>query len=447
MTVRPSALSGLDLAQSSSSLAILGGVHVMDDITGTEDADILIGGGGPDSISGLGGDDVLRGLGGDDTLDGGDGDDVLGGVGGADSLLGGLGQDYLRGGEGDDFMDGGDGVDRAAFFDATAGVHVSLLLQGSAQDTGQGMDVLVNIEQLSGTRFDDLLIGDGGDNWLWGDVSGADPGTGGGDDTLIGGGGDDLLEASTGNHKFNGGSGIDTVSAFGNATDTLGGVTLDLTVSSAQDTGQGVWLLKKVENLSGSIFGDELTGDARANTLCGDTGDDTLSGGARADALYGDGTIRADAPAGTAGPITLFANADDPATSAPAEGHDMLDGGAGADTLVGGRASDLLTGGSGADTFLYLTTEDSQAFDRDTIADLSNRDVIDLSAIDADETAGGDQAFVLVSSFSGTAGEAVLIYDAGSDTTFLRLDTDGDTEANAEVILLGKHTHFDNFVL
>jgi Ca2+-binding RTX toxin-like protein len=428
-------------------LALLGGVSTFDVITGTEDGDALVGTSGADSIDGLGGDDFLAGLGDNDTINGGSGDDLVRGGGGDDLLSGGDDNDYLRPGAGSDTLDGGAGIDRAGFFDSTVGVHVSLLLQGTMQDTGQGQVLLTNFEQLSGTRFDDLLIGDDNDNWLWGDVSSADPGTGGGDDTLIGNGGDDLLEVSTGNHKLNGGSGVDTVSAFGNATDTLGGVTVDLSLAGAQDTGQGDWLLKKVENLSGSIFGDELTGDGRANVLCGDAGDDTLSGGGRADALYGDGTMRVDAPAGTAGPVTLFANADDPSTGDPAAGHDLLDGGSGADTLLGGRAGDTLTGGGGADTFIYLSTEDSQAFDRDEITDLANQDVIDLSAIDADVTVEGDQAFTVVAAFTGRAGEALLSYNADLDVTALQLDTNGDHEADAEIVLDGKHNHFDNFVL
>ena len=66
------------------------------------------------SIEGLIGTDegdVLSGGGGDETLDGGDGNDNLSGGGGDDSLLGGEGLDDLVGGDGADRLDGGPRVD------------------------------------------------------------------------------------------------------------------------------------------------------------------------------------------------------------------------------------------------------------------------------------------------------------------------------------------------
>ena len=68
------------------------------------------------------------------------------------------------------------GSDTASYADAASGVTVSLALHGSAQDTGgAGTDTLVNIENLTGSAFDDTLTGDAGANVL----SGLD-----GDDTL-----------------------------------------------------------------------------------------------------------------------------------------------------------------------------------------------------------------------------------------------------------------------
>ena len=98
--------------------------------------------------------------------------------------------DYLDGGDGDDLLDGGAGLDRAAYsVGATAGVTVDLNIVGVAQNTGQGIDTLIGIEHVSGTRFDDVLTGDGGDNWIWG---GSDGSGVTGNDILSGGGGNDL---------------------------------------------------------------------------------------------------------------------------------------------------------------------------------------------------------------------------------------------------------------
>jgi Ca2+-binding RTX toxin-like protein len=62
-------------------------------ITGTINADDLVGTPGRDVICGLGGNDRLRGLGGNDRLVGGAGNDTLIGGGGADALEGGAGRD------------------------------------------------------------------------------------------------------------------------------------------------------------------------------------------------------------------------------------------------------------------------------------------------------------------------------------------------------------------
>src|SRR4051812_8245554 len=94
------------------------GLELLVKTTGTADADTLNGTAGNDRLIGLGGDDLLTGFGGKDSLSGGDGND------------------YVKPGEGNDTIDGGAGNDRVGYFDfnGTTGAHVSLLLQGSAQD-------------------------------------------------------------------------------------------------------------------------------------------------------------------------------------------------------------------------------------------------------------------------------------------------------------------------
>ncbi len=71
-------------------------------ITGTNGADVLVGGIGDNTLHGLGGNDVLDGKGGNDTLNGGNGSDSLQGGSGNDSLNGGGGKDVLVGGSGRD---------------------------------------------------------------------------------------------------------------------------------------------------------------------------------------------------------------------------------------------------------------------------------------------------------------------------------------------------------
>ena len=134
-----------------------------------------------------------------------------------------------------------------------------------AAETSQG-DVVTGVEHLIGSSHDDSLTGDDADNRIDGR---------GGDDLLSGGDGDDTLD---------GGAGNDTASYAG----ASGGVTVDLSNSSAQNTGgAGSDTLSNIENLIGSDHHDTLTGDAGANRIDGGAGHDVIDGGGGADILSG----------------------------------------------------------------------------------------------------------------------------------------------------------------
>jgi Ca2+-binding RTX toxin-like protein len=296
-----------------------------------------------------GGNDSLSGGNGNDTLYGGAGRDNLSGGNNNDTLYAGDGNDFLSGGTGDDLIDGGAGIDRASFFhsDAAAGgIAVNLNIVGP-QNTGfNGVDTLVGIEQVSGTPFNDTLIGDDNDNWLWGSgaiLNGITSPTN--NDTIDGGGGNDLITVSTGNHILTGGTGIDTL-MFNEPNSITLGVNVSLALQgSAQDTGQGSWTLDGFENLSGAVADDVLTGDANANILGGSLGNDVLSGGAGNDSLYGDGEFGIDNQGSGTGPIAFFADAT----------TRYVGGFGGNDTLEGGDGDDQIFGGSGVDTASYAS--------------------------------------------------------------------------------------------
>src|SRR5437899_8148726 len=92
---------------------------------------------------------IMNGTNGTDTLNGTPGDDFIFGQGGSD-VIAGLG--------GADFIDGGAGADTATYAASLAGVNVSLATgQGSGGDA-EG-DTLANIENLTGSAFDDTLEG------------------------------------------------------------------------------------------------------------------------------------------------------------------------------------------------------------------------------------------------------------------------------------------------
>ena len=344
---------------------------------GTE-FDFLI---GIENLTGSGFNDSLNGNNSANVLIGGEGHDLLFGRGGDDELIGGNGDDFLRGSDGADILTGGAGWDRVSSFVTapTAGISFDLNIQGVAQDTGQGMDVLTGIEHASGTTLNDTLTGNGGDNWLW-DGSDGDPLTAGtGDDVLTGGAGNDLLETGGGNDSLSGGLGVDTWSFLGGQAEIgSAGVTASLALQGgAQNTEQGMMTATGFENLSGSLFDDVLSGDNGANIVLGDLGNDAVSGGDGDDILYGDGRIHVDThQSGGSGPITTFPNAPDmdqdgDGTADFASGNDILAGGKGDDTLYGGQGDDVLTGNQHSDTFVIEANSGD-----DRITDFSNQDTI-----------------------------------------------------------------------
>lgn len=113
------------------------------------------------------------------------------GIGGDDVLVGGSGDDVLAGGAGDDSLQGGAGLDTADYSTAAAGVFVTLdQAQPSATNDGDGgVDTLFGIENLTGSAFNDVLLGNAGANVLTG---------GAGSDTLAGLAGNDVLIGGSG---------------------------------------------------------------------------------------------------------------------------------------------------------------------------------------------------------------------------------------------------------
>ena len=108
-------------------------------------------------------------------------------------------------------------------------------------------------------------------------------------ENLTGSNFDDTLEGNAGNNKLVGGLGTDTVS-YANATSGANGVgvTVNLSLTSTQNTiAAGTDTLSGFENLTGSQFNDTLTGTTAANVLTGLGGNDMLNGGVGADWMLG----------------------------------------------------------------------------------------------------------------------------------------------------------------
>jgi serralysin len=321
---------------------------------------------------------VIRGDARDNTLTGTGLRDTISGLGGDDRLFGLGGADLLNGGPGADRLDGGQGLDTATYGGETAGIVADLV--AGRVGTTSGDDILVSIENISGSRFADEILGDGGPNVLRGR---------GGDDVIDGGGGGDTLS---------GGDGIDLVS-YGWA----GSVELDLRAGTARSD-RGTDRLAEIESVDGSRGDDRMLGDSQANVLFGDAGADLLRGRGGDDILQG------------------------------GAGDDILRGDGGDDLLEGGTGIDVMTGGAGRDTIRYSVLIDQSEPDGDV---RPGRDTV-LDFTRGEDRLGGEVGFILadLSVDSASGGEMFDLLDTNGNR---RLDKN-DLHVLIEPVTIGTDT-------
>jgi Ca2+-binding RTX toxin-like protein len=178
---------------------------------------------------------------------------------------------------------------------AIAGTAADNLLTGSTgndqiyglagNDTVNG---LVGEDSLYGGSGNDVLDGGEGSDQLYGNEGndsiaggdGNDPLYGNeGNDSIAGGAGSDWLYGGAGDDTLDGGAGSDSAFYF----DATGPITVNLALGTATGAGIGSDTLISIEEVIGSQYADILTGDAGSNSLQGSSGNDTLSGGAGSD--------------------------------------------------------------------------------------------------------------------------------------------------------------------
>jgi Ca2+-binding RTX toxin-like protein len=207
-----------------------------DTLNGGAGADLLDGGSSNDVLNGGADNDTLLGVIGNDTLNGDAGNDFLDGFTGNDTLNGGADNDTLSGGSGDDLLDGGTGTDRSVFSSAFAAVTIDLRITTAQNTGGDGIDTLLSIEELVGSAYDDILIGNNVANYLAG---------GDGNDVLNGLGGDDTIDGGPGPN--------DEARFSGNMIDYLienvaiGGIDYVRVTGLGAQAGDGADLLRSIE--------------------------------------------------------------------------------------------------------------------------------------------------------------------------------------------------------
>lgn len=288
----------------------------------------------------------------------------------------------------------------------------------------------------TGTPQADVLIGTAGDDNI---VAFA------GDDVAIGDAGDDAISAAEGNDFIRGGNGRDVIFAGTGDDQVFAGDQADI--------------------VFGDAGADRIFGDGGNDFINAGAGNDTVFGGAGNDLIVaevgdGDDAYFGDDSDGGAGIDTLDMSAmtanvtvnlgagpmaNGSAYSAQS-GTDTLWGienvttGSGNDTITANNAVNVMNGGTGADTFKFLSASGA---DGDTIIGFEPGDRIDLSAIDANLGATGDQAFTLVTGAAFTAaGQLAVSLGSGEhgDFTLVQGNIDGDTDADFTIKIEGHHT-------
>ncbi|TBZ36055.1 calcium-binding protein [Rhizobium leguminosarum] len=171
--------------------------------------------------------------------------------GGNETFKGLGGSDVLKGGAGADVLDGGTGYDTASYAGSTA-VNVDLATKAASGGQAAG-DKIVDIENLTGSSYNDVLTGNGGGNVITGGA-GADKLSGGaGNDVLIGGAGKDIMTGGIGEDTFilkaptETGSGLnrDGITDFQHGVDKIDISAIDANGSAA---GNGTFHFQAQEN-------------------------------------------------------------------------------------------------------------------------------------------------------------------------------------------------------
>ena len=425
--------------------------------------DSLYGGNGEDSITSQRTPAWLYGDAGNDTIIaqsratmlGGEGDDFMQAIAEANLMFGNQGNDTMLGGAvGRDTLYGGKGNDSLGFFKIGGGNNLDFTLSGgSGGNQGSnylrgdlGDDLLVGIgvrDSLFGGKGNDTVEGVASNSYLSGDdgddiLSVTNPTQentftgstvtltiGVGKVTLLGGAGNDTIiggygDSSSGKNFFDGGDGNDTITVFATQDTALGGAGNDFiqSITVPTTTLSLINPFNPLFNPYGQNNGGKssLDGGAGNDTIVGGYASDTILGGADNDNLSGifnlgsggDGndTINASVAFGGTTPISI-----------------TLEGGLGDDSLVGnfnaGTVTNFMNGGAGNDTIIFGSTGDR------LIGDFAGDDFISCSSVSFTGSTTNIITDTLGNNFlDGGNGSDVFTTGGGNDVLFGRAGND-----------------------
>ena len=402
------------------------------ELHGGAGADVLDGGPGNDFATYSGSDAAVTvnlatgaASGGHATGDTFSGIERLGGSRYNDHLTGDDGDNFLVGRAGADMLDGGAGRDVLGYFPSTAGVTVNLATGAASGGHAEG-DTFVGFESLEGSRYNDHLTGDDGDNRIFGLA---------GNDRLEGGDGNDSLWGGAGADRIDGGEGVlDYMSFFSSNA----AVTVNLATGAASGGYASGDTFSGIEWLGGSRHDDHLTGDDGDNLLHGAAGADVLDGGEGVDflsyagsdaavtvnlatgAIFG-GHADGDTYSGIEG--VVGSRYDDRLTGD--DGDNRFHGGAGADVLAGGEGVDYMSY-SGSDAGVTISLATRTASGGDAEGDIFTG-IEDVRGSDHDDRLTGDDGD---NELEGLGGNDHLVGGAGDDTFIFESEHGDDVIAD-----------------
>lgn len=241
-----------------------------------------------------------------------------------------------------------------------------------------------NANTLIGSEDSDLMFGgDGADN-------------------IVGAGGSDMLFGDDGNDRIFGGEGHDVIDGGAGNDIVFAGDGNDLIIAEANDGSDTYWGEAGTDTLDYAAVSANIEVDLGSGLL----GRGQVVIGAETDTIYGFENV-----------IT----------------------GAGNDRIIANASVNTMDGGAGNDTFVFGSVE---AANGDTIFNFAPGDKIDLSGIDADHGAAGQQSFVLFATGSfSAAGQLMVTFETHDDGehTIISGNVDDDTEADFSIDLVGRH--------
>ncbi|WP_170976421.1 calcium-binding protein [Rhizobium sp. FKL33] len=437
----------------------IGGGRGADYLDGGLGNDTLFGGGGADRLFGGTGDDELDGgldLGDEaDLLNGGSGDDIYINVQKYDKVIDNAGDDEIR------YMNVGsitiqNGIETVRSNQASNSWYSSAVITGNDENNkifGSHLsDKIIGLkgndtirgengnDDISGNQGKDDLAGGLGNDRLYGDSE---------SDTIDGEWGDDIIYGGTGDDKMTGGEGTDTLTGD-TGSDLYVIDDLDKVIETAEGgydkvevTGTTYSLATNVEEFvvtakgaKMEIFGNgsdnivtianELPSEPDSYSVHAGAGNDTVTGGFGDDLIWG--------------------GSGDDVIMGGGRGNDRLLGEAGNDKLYGSEWSDIIAGGAGQDRmeglggkdiFVFNAISDSTTSASDKIVGWEfGSDKIDLSAIDADTTKVGNQAFNFFGSLKPIFGSAGDLWAEVSGAAIkIKGDVNGDGAADFQAVI------------